>query len=1115
MVGYIVAGGIALTSLYAFLVSKKRHAKRILQEKESLIGLLGQVLMYTNDFTLLTQRDSYLSGFAVFTFKSKYETLYEAVRQAKYRHLPKYEDEIKSFDNFLVAYDSIGTTLKERNTSFVHAELLACSATVDDVEGRALDSQQRLAVVTDEDNNLIIAGAGSGKTTTIAGKVKYLVERQNISPSEILLISFTRKSADEMSERISKKMGISLPVKTFHKLGLDIIAEACNEKPSVFSLSQKEHLELMASLIADARSNAGYLHKLLDFITYHLRPYKQIHAFQSDAEHNNYLREQKLEGYKMVSQTLANGQQVSYRERFKSQEEVLIANFLFRNNIAYKYEEKYQYKTASKKFGQYKPDFYLPDYNIYIEHFGIDENGKVPLWFRGSEEKTAQQRYDEGIAWKRSEHLFNGTQLVESYSWEQGQGVLLENLERKLRAAGVVFEPMPEEEFYDYLMANTPEEIDTFTQLCMTFLSLFKSNNERVGHLSARATAQKDIRAQLFLDVFGPVYEGYELYLREKSEIDFSDMINSATQLISQGRFQSLYRYIIIDEFQDISQSRYQLIKALLDQQPGTRLFCVGDDWQSIYRFAGSDIGIFTGFADYFKTSPLPGFERTTSTGYIEKTYRFNNKLIELSGNFILKNPNQLRKSLKSNTLSEEAVSTIERYQNTDRNGAQAYEGLCRCLTDIGGRKGDGNVSVLLLGRYDFDRKPLEAGSSITGRYNREEGRYEYFYEGRKDLQINFMTVHSSKGLEADYVILLNGNAGTFGFPSEISDDPLLSFLLSKADQFPNGEERRLFYVALTRAKKHVYLLASQESPSKFITELEANEQVTDLGCEWCDNGKLIERKGPYGYFYACNNSHYCNFTRKIEAKELFSRGVKAYNTQDYDKALSCFGSVVQSDAAYPGVLYHIGRCHSSLKEYEKALEYYEKAATMGDAAIGVTFYKGVAHFYLAQYDIAIAELQKVEQANPKFDMLHYFLSVAYFRKSHLIKALSHLEKELEANPAGKQAVKLKEEYAEAIRKKFAKEVRIVAGDVSTISGYVKLAIEHQLNIKFNYSKSAQFDGGVQSLRTIRPEELKMVGNSLCVGGHCYMRNESRTFTVARIENLVLNPKAIEFRSDN
>lgn len=1130
MVGYILAGGILVASLYAAVVNDKEKKKRLREERErqerqrlhevnqsqkkALRKPLEAIKSFNADYQHFKERNDYLAHFDIHRFAGQYLKLYEDIQSRPYKHLPDFQDEIRLLDSFCSDYPCIEKDITQRNKHFVAAELNDCKSLFDDVEGRSLDSQQRNAILVDQDNNLVIAGAGSGKTTTIAGKVKYLTQRQGVSPENILLISFTRKSADEMAERIRKKMGVALQVKTFHKLGLDIIAEAESEKPSVLDLSQKQLLELLQSFVGNAREEEDYMEKLVDFLTYYLKPYREIHNFTSDAEHDNYLREQKLEGYKMVEKVMADGKTIRYRERFKSQEEVLIGNFLFRNNIRYEYEEKYQYKTASKKFGQYKPDFYLPDYNIYIEHFGVNEKGEVPSFFKGSPEVSAQQRYSAGMEWKRNEHSFNGTLLVETYSWEQRQGVLLDNLKNKLESKGVEFNPIANDELWHYIQENISEDIDAFTQLLNTFLSLLKSNNEQPETLIRRAVNEGNARAALFLELFEPVYTSYESYLNQVGEIDFSDMINSATRLVRNNEFVSPYSYVIIDEFQDISQSRFQLIKALLDQKPDTRLLCVGDDWQSIYRFAGSDIGIFTGFSEYFKSSPLPGFERATHTSYIENTYRFDNKLIGLSENFILKNPNQMRKSLKSNRVSETIPYTIHRYDDEQRDSREGYKSLCEALEQIMNKEPEG-ASILLLGRYDFDRKLIKDAPEFTRQYDTTAERYDYCYNGNRQHRINFMTVHTAKGLEADYVILLNCNAGTYGFPSEISDDPLLNFLLSKADHFPNGEERRLFYVAITRARKHVHILTSLSSPSKFVSEIETSEQVTSMRCDWCDNGRLIERTGPFGQFYACNNSHYCNFTKKISAEECYEQGLKLLKSKEIDTAISYMEKALDTDTTRNKAHYQLGRCYDAKKEPHKAAEHYSLAIASGYPGAEAYYWRGHAHLGTKDYGAAVTDFLHFKEQKGNTDSVNHFLSFAYYKTNEAIKALDHIRKELEINPKNQHAQKLLDSYMSGLQKVFTgRQVRITSNEFQNLKGFIELAIGFGINVRFDYHKSPQFDGGEKSLRTIKPSGLKMVGNSLCVAGHCYMRDQDRTFSIDRITNLVMNPDKIEYWSE-
>lgn len=1083
------------------------------QQKKDIQPYLSQIIEFDNLFEEFKSKKKYLSNFEIFNFKEKTNPLFDTIKSKKYTHLPNFEREIKQINSFLNTYEKLDSILASRNSKFIETEIVETDKLLSDVENKSLDSQQRKAIIIDEDNQLVIAGAGSGKTTTIAGKVKYLTQRQGVNPQSILLISFTRKSAEEMKERIENKMNIDLPVKTFNKLGLDIIAEVNNEKPSIYESNGKSHLERISSFIENSKKNKKYFDQLIDFISYYLKPYKEITDFKTDSEHNNYLNEQKLEGYKMVTK-IKNGIEITYRERLKSQEEVLIANFLFRNGIEYEYEEKYKYKTASKQFGQYKPDFYLPQYEICIEHFGVDENWNVPDWFKGKDGKTAKEVYNEGIEWKRQEHSSNQTTLIESYSWQQKKGILLSELQKKLENEGVEFNPIPNEELWSYLQENAKKDIDDFTQLIDTFLVLLKSNNESISNLKNKAHKEDNERATKFLELFEPIYGSYEKYLAGEDEIDFSDMINNATELIISNQYQSSYDYIIIDEYQDISKARFQLIKSLLDQKPNTKLFCVGDDWQSIYRFAGSDIGLFTNFEDNFKSTTIKNFNRVTQKSFIEYTYRFDNQLIELSSNFILKNPNQISKSLKSHFKSDETPFTIFKYSDPERNGSNLNLALNEALAKVFDHSSGEDVSVLLLGRYDFERRNFIKGNSLVENFNKQSNQYEYICKEFPNLKIRFLTAHRSKGLQDDYVIITNCSSGTYGFPSEISDDPLLNFLLSKADQFPNGEERRLFYVAMTRTKKHVCFLVNREYTSKFLEEIEANEKITALQCEWCDNGKLIERKGPYGFFYACNNSHYCNFTKKIEPNDFKVLATEFYNKEDFEKAIEYFEKYLSSETGSSEVYYKLGRSYEQKNNLQNALLNYDKSISKDASNAYAYYWRGSVHYDLKKYDNSVRDWLKFNEIKPNSSSVNYWLAQAYFKSGDNTKSIEFINQELSVNPNNEDAIKLKRQYLSHFKSQFTTtENKVTSSNKTTLKNYLQLAIDFEVNVKFNYHKSLQFDGGIQSLRTIKPKGFKVIGqyDSLCVFGYCYMREEERTFNLDRISELVINPKTIEF----
>lgn len=1164
----VIAGVALLLILFVILFVNYRNKKkrkleaRIARENYNVLlnSFLSRIKLANSEFKKLISSDKYICNFDSFTYHLTFKPLYVEIPFSSLETLA-FEGEAKQQAKlFKSNIENLTSLIAQANNSFIDSELKKYKDYFDNIEGKSLDLQQRKAIITDEDNNIVVAGAGSGKTTTIAGKVKYLIDKNQVNPKEILLIAFTRKAADEMRNRIKEKMNIDISVKTFHKLGLDILAEAKNEKPSIFDKSNKETIELFASFIEHAKKDSSYFSNLVQFFIYWLKPYKEEKDFDTEGERTNYLIDQKYEGlrltgqetfsYKLVSENYGlklvkkkvAGQAVTYREKLKSQEEVLIANFLFTNSVEYCYEERYQYKTSSKTFGQYKPDFYLPEYDIYIEHFAIDRKGNVPEWFRGDEFQTAKEKYNAGIDWKREEHLRNNTILIETYSWEKREGVLLSNLENKLKQQGVILKPKSNEEIWAYLKENTPAEIDNFTTLVFTFLVLLKSNNLSVKELRSLAKEKNDERALLFLDLFAPIFISYSEFLKESGEIDFSDMINLATEEIKADKFASPYKYIIIDEFQDISLSRYQLIKSLLDNRPDTKLFCVGDDWQSIYRFTGSDIGIFTDFEEYFKSTPLVGFERKTSKSYIENTYRFDNQLIELSSNFILKNPNQIRKTLKSKIQSNKKPFTILNY---DYNYS-IVNPLHDAFDSIASELNEATATVKLLGRYSHEINEIKEKSKLNFKYNHNTKETTISHPSYHNLEIDFHTVHTAKGLEADYIIILNGNAGKYGFPTEISDDPLLNFLLSTSDQFPNGEERRVFYVALTRAKKHVYILSNTENRSKFVDEIEVDEKISNKQCEWCDNGILIERKGPFGYFYACSSSHYCNFTRKIEPSDFIEKADKFHDEKEYIQAISYYSKALELDNQNYQTFYNRGRCYEENGNKNEALNDYTKAISLNGSHFNSFYWRASVNYDLNNYQDAANDWLNARKLNPDNNSTLYWIAKSQFNLSQFSNALSNINAYIAKTQNDKEAFILRGECfaksnlfanayndwqkakalghynidfylkrynVNATSHNISNEIKVDSRNKEVLFKAIKEAINNNQNIQFNYQKSTTFSAGELSKRTIKPTEFETIGisESLCIKGYCYMRKEERVFALDRISNLVINPSEIDF----
>jgi DNA helicase-4 len=731
-----------------------------------------------------------------------------------------------------------------------------------------LDEQQRRAVIADEDNALIIAGAGSGKTTTMVGKVKYLTEMLGVDSNSILPISFTKKSAEQLKDRINTP---GIEPQTFHKFGLTALQTVENRKPAIFDEANSK--KLFRSILEDLSKDKEYLVRLTNFFINYIKIPKSQFEFESLGDYIQYLKDQNFTTYKRI-RIPHKGRETIMNETVKSIEECMIANFLTFNRVPYEYEKPYEgefTQLGGKK--SYKPDFTLEN-GVYLEHFGIDKDGKVPPFFAGRNESIFQatRSYHNSMEWKRKTHAQNGTTLIESYSYQFHDGSLLSDLVKNLSAAGIDLDPMTPQEIWDLIQNSGKDEVDGFIDLTQTFLALQKSSDVTVSEIRNRIEESGDdefmkVRAKEFLYLYEPIYNQYESYLKINKMIDFNDMISRATKYISDGSYLCPLNYVIIDEFQDLSVGRYKILQAIKKQNPDVKFYCVGDDWQSIYRFAGSDITLFRDFENYF------GY---TYKAKIETTYRFNDPLITFSSEFILKNPNQTPKILKAPQGTHESHYSIIESDDYGNDDTDALQEAFKVLEEDGlNRKSE----VFLIGRYNFDLKRIQnRNKEFIINIPNETLKYKIKSGSDKNYEIlvRFVSAHRSKGLEADYVILINCNSGKYGFPSGKADDPLLNLLLSSADQYENGEERRLFYVAMTRTKRHVIFITDRYRKSKFIKEIQDNEGGRELSCPRCHNGELILRTGSaHGRtfrFYGCSNFAYgCTYSKSLKPGESFT----------------------------------------------------------------------------------------------------------------------------------------------------------------------------------------------------------------------------------------------------
>lgn len=666
---------------------------------------------------------------------------------------------------------------------FVESELLEMEDFFETVEARPLTPEQRLAVVTDEDATLVLAGAGSGKTSVIVAKAAYLIKRGVRSPDEILLLAFGKDAAEEMAGRIEQRCGSPVDAMTFHALGYEIIRQVEGQAPALAAHASDDaaFLALVREiLLSEIATRSGPCALLLRWFAEFERPWKTEWDFDSADEYAGYVQTTEL-------RTLQG-------ERVRSFEELLIANWLYLNGIAYEYEPNYEHALPGNDRRAYTPDFRLTESGVYIEHFGVrKERGPKGDMRLVTAPHVDRDRYLEGMEWKRKVHAAHGTVLIETYSYENVEGRLLEELGRKL-APYATFRPIPPAAALSRL--SQLGQVDAFTQTLGTFLRHFKSCGLTLETCRARVgEASGAQRGAAFLAIFELVLEAYQRRLGPR--IDFEDMINRAAEHVRSGRYRSPYRHMLVDEFQDISDGRAGLILALKTQHADARIFAVGDDWQSIYRFAGSDLNLMRKFGQVFGGT-LGSANAVHSVVDLGRTFRNPDRIALAARRFILKNPSQLEKQVIPAARTDAPAIRLAFCTRNDE-----AEALRTVLDDIRDRS-NGSASVLLLGRYRFvqpDNLPALAS--------------EY-----PELDMRFLTVHRSKGLEADHVVILRAVRGRMGFPAEIIDDSLLDLVLPEPEPFQHAEERRLFYVALTRARHSVTILADREAPSSFAIEL-------------------------------------------------------------------------------------------------------------------------------------------------------------------------------------------------------------------------------------------------------------------------------------------------------
>ncbi len=667
-----------------------------------------------------------------------------------------------------------------------------------------LSQEQRLAIVDFAKRVLVIASAGSGKTSILISKYAYLIKKLNINKNEILILAFNKGVRAEIKDSLKKLHFPDAFIHTFHSFGQEIMTNylpsssldkyADEDKAGIietqlinFLIKRNEsHNKLIRNKINEFKSicPVGLITEFAETKEEYNQmissyPYKRDFFRNRDSERP--LRIPALDGVTFV----------------RSQEELAIINFCIINGIKIEYEKKFE----GLEF-EYKPDFYFPDIDMWLEHFAINRDGTSPF-----------ENYVEEYESKKKLHKKIGTNHFFTYSYEYSEGDILEKISRTLKSHGIQFKPLSNKNIELRLRSLYS---DPFNKLLARTLRLAKSNQLSKSQIIQLYENQTDqLRAKLFKYIFIELYQEYEKYLEENNSHDFEDMILKSTNFIKENKdnkYKKL-KYILVDEFQDISISRKNLINNILSLNDDMKLFGVGDDWQSIYRFTGSDITSITDFKNNFpiiqsniekkldKSNESP--QKNYSINKIKYSHRFENSIATLSSNFIMNNPNQIQKKISGRP------STIPIPANFCWVEDYSTKSIIDVLNLIPKSPNGKKQSIFILARTNFQLEHIDFKKLSTL-------RKDIIFKKDKVKA----TIHSAKGLEEDNVIILGLDSGSRGFPMWWGEDPLVSVFLPKEDKYRFSEERRVMYVAMTRTKGSNFFVYQDNEPSIFLKEI-------------------------------------------------------------------------------------------------------------------------------------------------------------------------------------------------------------------------------------------------------------------------------------------------------
>jgi len=661
----------------------------------------------------------------------------------------------------------------------------------------SLNEKQREAVVSESKRILVLAGAGSGKTKTLLQKLNYLIEEKTVKPANLLAITFTKNAANEMLDRLilnadnteeyarilndktktSKEINAeryqwtkkfkwinNLSLSTFHSLCYKILREfGVNEYDNKFRIiGDSEIKDPEYSKYSATETTFEILHKIL------------IEKCESDEFLLNFKR--YLLDFLVDKIHLQNEKEINWHNdgkfytslngtKVRSKSEQYIADWFYRHRIEFEYEPLVNFKDFN-----FKPDFYIPAANLYLEHVS---NLSYPT-------KTKEEQF------RKSNKL-----LVKTFE-EQTKDTATFNL----CLENIIKERLPEKSLthslsFDEEFKSYHGEVKDFLKQTLRLIDMLKVENLPLEQILRKSQTDQHERVRNFYNLTIPLIKNYSLYCTNKSYLDFNDIIIRTIELFKNrpeiaNKYSQQFKHILVDEFQDVNNLQVELINLLLNEK--NQLFCVGDDWQSIYGFRGSNVDYIVNFKNHFDDATIIK---------LNLNYRSSGNIVGASNEVIKKNSIRVDKLVKA---VKQSNNKIRIYGGNDEK--QNIEFVINQVKKLQKEKDYSKEEILVLYRRNKMFLPY------SKRF-KEEG-----------IQVSGKTIHGSKGMEAKAVFIIGLTDGTGGFPDIWMEDRIYQIVKESNHDDLLEEERRLFYVALTRAEEYLFLITEKGYESRFLKEI-------------------------------------------------------------------------------------------------------------------------------------------------------------------------------------------------------------------------------------------------------------------------------------------------------